>query len=97
MTTNSTQVQFLTLHVVPNAPRSEVIGRHGDALKIKLHAPAVDNKANAELVRFLCERLDLPKIAIKIVRGEKSREKVISFTSLTASDAEKILLSSPRP
>jgi uncharacterized protein (TIGR00251 family) len=43
----------LVLHVQPGAKRTEVAGVHGDALKIRLAAPPVDGKANAELVRFL--------------------------------------------
>lgn len=84
--------QFITLHVVPNAPKSAVVGRHGTAIKVKLHAPAVDNKANTELLRFLAEQLDLPASAVTLVRGQKSREKTVSLATLTVAQAEAILL-----
>lgn len=90
--TNNPSSQYITLHVVPNAPKSVVVGRHGTALKVKLHAPAVDNKANTELVRFLAEQLDLPASAVTLVRGQKSREKTVALSTLTVAQAESILL-----
>lgn len=92
--TNSSSSALLSLHVVPNAPKSIVVGRHGTAIKIKLHAPAVDNKANAELLRFIAEQLDLPKSAVSLVRGQKSREKTVSLTGLNQAEAEAKLITS---
>ncbi|PAW76146.1 MAG: YggU family protein [Verrucomicrobia bacterium Tous-C9LFEB] len=90
--TNNPSPQYITLHVVPNAPKSAIVGRHGTAIKVKLHAPAVDNKANAELVRFLAEQLDLPASAVTLVRGQKSREKTVALSTLTVAQAEALLL-----
>ncbi len=70
----------LTLHVQPNARRSAIAGFHGDALKIRIAAPAVDNKANAALIEFLSETLAVPKSAIAIRRGATSRRKVVEIT-----------------
>jgi len=67
----------LTLRVQPGARRSEVVGPHGDALRIRLAAPAVDGKANAELVRFLAAHVGLPAQAIEIVAGQTNRTKVV--------------------
>lgn len=72
----------LEIKAVPNAPRSEVVGWLGEALKVKLHAPPVDGKANAELCRFLAEALGLPKGAVTLDRGVSSRKKVIEVTGL---------------
>jgi len=69
-----------TLHVQPNARKSEVVGLHGGALKIKIAAPAVDNKANAALADFLSELLDVSKTAITIRRGATGRRKVVEVT-----------------
>lgn len=69
----------LTLHVQPNARRSEIAGLHGDALKVRIAAPAADNKANAELIDFLSESLGIPKSAIVISRGATSRRKVVEI------------------
>jgi uncharacterized protein (TIGR00251 family) len=69
----------VTLHVQPNARRSEIAGLHGDALKVRIAAPAVDNKANAELIEFLSESLGIPKSAIVIRRGASGRHKVLEI------------------
>jgi uncharacterized protein (TIGR00251 family) len=67
----------LTIRVQPGASRSAVAGPHGDALRIRLAAPAVDGKANRELVRFLAGELGLPTGAVEIASGHTSRTKVV--------------------
>jgi uncharacterized protein (TIGR00251 family) len=67
----------LTLHVQPGASRTEVAGTHGDALKLRLAAPPVDGKANAELLRFLAEVFGVPRRNVTLLRGELSRAKVV--------------------
>ena len=69
----------LTLHVQPGARNSGIAGTHGDALKIRIAAPAVDNKANAALVEFLGEMLAIPKSAIAIRRGATARRKIVDI------------------
>ncbi|OGA26285.1 MAG: hypothetical protein A3I02_16965 [Betaproteobacteria bacterium RIFCSPLOWO2_02_FULL_67_26] len=71
---------LLMVRVQPNARRSEITGLHGAALKIKVAAPAVDNKANTVLVQFLGEALGIPKSAIIIRRGASSRSKLLEIT-----------------
>ncbi len=75
----------LTVHVQPNARASAFAGLHGDALKIRIAAPAVDNKANAALVDFLCHLLKLPVSRIGIRRGAHGRRKIIEITEADAS------------
>jgi uncharacterized protein len=70
----------LTLHVQPGARNSGIAGTHGDALKIRVAAPAVDNKANVALVEYLGEVLAIPKSAITIRRGATGRRKVVEIT-----------------
>jgi uncharacterized protein (TIGR00251 family) len=67
----------LTLHVQPGAKRTEVAGTHGDALRIRLAAPPVDGKANAELLRFLAVAFRVPRRAVTLLRGETSRQKTV--------------------
>jgi uncharacterized protein (TIGR00251 family) len=69
----------LTLHVQPAARKSGIAGIHGDALKIRIAAPASDNKANGALVEFLGEILGVPKSAITIRRGATGRRKVVEI------------------
>jgi len=71
----------LTIRVQPGARRSEVVGPHGDALRIRVAGPAVDGRANAELVRFLAEHLGVPARDVEIVRGHTSRTKVVHITT----------------
>lgn len=66
---------LLALHIQPGAKRTEIAGLHGEALKIRLAAPPVDGKANAALIAFLADRLDLPKAAVTLESGASSRQK----------------------
>jgi uncharacterized protein (TIGR00251 family) len=65
----------LELHVQPGAKRSEFAGKHGEWLKVRLAAPAVDNKANQALVEFLAEHYGVPRRNVTIVSGARSRRK----------------------
>jgi len=76
------EMAIVHFHIVPNAKTEQVVGTHGDAIKIKLRAPAVDGKANAALLNFLAEQLEISKHAIVLKRGEKSREKLIRIEGL---------------
>lgn len=71
----------LTLHVQPGAARTAVAGRHGAALKLRLAAPPVDGKANAELRRFLAAAFGVPARNVELVRGDTSRAKVVRITA----------------
>ncbi len=82
----------LSVHVVPNAKIDKVIGEYGDAIKIKLRAPAVEGKANAALIRFLAARLKVPARAIVLLRGQTSRDKIIRIDGLSEDDIRTRLL-----
>lgn len=70
----------------------KVAGMHGDAIKIKLRAPAVEGRANAALRRFLAEKLNIPQRAIVLERGERSRDKVIRIDALSEEEVRSRLL-----
>lgn len=76
----------LELKTIPNAPRDELVGWLGSALKVKVHAPALDGRANDALLEFLAETLGLRRSAVALVRGEKSRQKVVQVEGLTSSE-----------
>ncbi len=65
----------INLHVQPGAKRTEIAGLHGGALKVRLAAPPVDGKANASLVAFLAEQLDVPRSQVELISGATSRQK----------------------
>lgn len=66
---------FVRVHVQPRASRSEVVGLHGDALKVRLRAPPVDGAANDELLRFMAESLGIRRENVTLVSGATSRAK----------------------
>lgn len=70
---------LLTLYIQPNASRTEVAGRHGDALKIKVAAPAVEDKANQELRKFLGKIFKVPPSRVTLRHGERGRRKIVEI------------------
>lgn len=72
---------ILTCHLQPKASKTEAVGRHGDALKIRIKAPPVEGKANLELIRFLAKAFAVHKRDIKIISGELSRHKRVKITT----------------
>jgi uncharacterized protein (TIGR00251 family) len=75
----------LTVHVQPNAAMTKVAGLHGDALKVLVAAPAVDNKANAKLIGFLSEALGVAASRIVLKQGERGRRKIIEIGGATVA------------
>ncbi|MEO1767872.1 DUF167 domain-containing protein [Thiobacter aerophilum] len=70
---------ILTVRVEPNAPRTEVAGLYGGALKLRVAAPAVDNKANARLIAFLAEVFQVPQREVRLKTGAQGRRKVVEI------------------
>ena len=66
---------LLAVHAQPGAKRTEVSGLHGDALKVRVAAPALKDRANEALVEFLAKRFGVAKRDVTLVSGAKSREK----------------------
>jgi uncharacterized protein (TIGR00251 family) len=67
----------LDLSVVPGAKRTELIGMHADALRVRLAAPPVDGKANDALIVWLADELGVPRRAVELLRGTSSRRKQV--------------------
>lgn len=70
---------ILDLHVQPGASRSEFAGRHGERIKVRLAAPAVDGKANDALIEFLAAHYGVAKRDVRILSGLKSRQKRVEI------------------
>ena len=73
------------VRVQPRASRSEIVGVHGDAMKIRLSAPPVDGAANDALVELIASVLGVARRAVRIVSGETSRSKVVEVEGVTAA------------
>lgn len=69
----------LQLRIVlqPKASRDQIIGLHGDELKIAITAPPIDGKANAHLIKYLSKAFKIPKSQIQLQKGELSRHKQV--------------------
>jgi uncharacterized protein len=85
-----------TVRVVTRAQRNEIVGVQEDrSLKIRLTAAPNDGQANAALIKFLAERLQVPESAIEIVAGKDSRDKWISVEGISTADVEARLQPDP--
>lgn len=83
---------ILNLRVSPGARRSSIEGRYGeDALKLRVAAPPVDGKANAEVERYLSDLLGLPRSDVTLIRGTGSRDKALLIQSLHPDEVRKTL------
>ena len=71
----------LHLHLQPNAKTNEIVGPHGDALKIRISAPPIGGKANAHLLIFLASTFGVKKKQIQLLSGDSSRSKRVAITS----------------
>jgi uncharacterized protein (TIGR00251 family) len=78
----------LRLRVAPGAARSGVVGRHGDAWKVRVTAAADRGQANAEVLRLLASALGVPRRSLSLVAGHASRDKVVQLDGLASDEAE---------
>jgi hypothetical protein len=93
----TSQGYLLRLLVSPGARRTEVVGLHGDRLKVRLAAAPEKGAANRELIAFLARTLNLPKNAFRLL-GAQSRSKVVEIHDLSPDLAirlEGLLTASP--
>ena len=81
----------LTLHIQPGAKKTEVAGLHGDALKIRLAAPAIEGRANAALLEFVAQRLGVPRAAVTLKSGQTSRRKVLLVLAAPVDAVRRLL------
>lgn len=73
------------VRVTPRASRNTIEGEHAGALKVRLTAPPVEDRANEALRHLLAERLNVPASAVRIVAGEKSRTKRVAVAGVSKS------------
>jgi uncharacterized protein (TIGR00251 family) len=76
----------LAVKAIPNAPRDAVIGWMGDALKVKVHAPALEGRANEAVCELMAQALGLPRASVALAHGAKSRMKVLEIRGLSLAE-----------
>jgi uncharacterized protein len=86
----------LNLRVSPGAGRSAVVGRHGDAWKIRVVARPEHGRANTSVVNLLATSLEIRRPDVRIVGGGISRDKVVEIVGLTLEEAERRLASAQK-
>ena len=79
------------VRVMPRSSRDEIVGVHGDALKVKLTAPPVEGAANLALIEFLAKHLGVRKSAVSILGGDRSRNKIVRVDGIARERIAKAL------
>jgi uncharacterized protein (TIGR00251 family) len=81
----------LSVWASPGARRSDIVGEADGSLRVRLAAPAHEGRANAELVRFIAARLEVPRGAVTLVTGASARRKVLRVSGITEQEARRRL------
>jgi uncharacterized protein len=81
------------LRVSPGATRAGVVGRYGEAWKVRVAAPPEGGRANEAVVRLLADTLSLPREAVTLVSGHGARDKIVELSGLGPSQIERRLSS----
>ena len=85
----------LTIRAQPGAKKTSIAGIYGEGasaqLKIAVHAPPIEGRANAALIEFLAATFSLPKSAIELISGESSRTKIFQLRGVSVTQAKAIL------
>jgi len=79
---------IFTVRVVPRASKSEIVGEHNGALKVRIASPPVDGAANAELIKLLAKTFNVSKSEVEITVGQASKTKQVKISNATG---EKLL------
>ncbi|MGV8073178.1 MAG: DUF167 domain-containing protein [Syntrophobacteraceae bacterium] len=85
---DSVDGSILDVYVQPRAGKTELAGIHEGKLKIRLSAPPVEGEANKECIRFLSKLIGMPKSAIEIIQGHKSRHKKVLIHGASPGDLQ---------
>jgi hypothetical protein len=77
----------IRVHVQPGARRTEVAGLHGESVKVRVAAPALEDRANEALVEFIADRFGVPRRDVTLLAGAKSREKRLEIRGSSLAPA----------
>lgn len=84
---------LFNVRVVPRASKSEIVGEHDGALKVRIASPPVDGAANEELVKLFARSFGVSKSAVEITAGHSSKTKQVRITGATAEKITTIFAS----
>ena len=79
------------IRLQPRASQNEIVGVMDGALKLRIQAPALENRANQAVCEFLAELLKRPKSAVRILSGERSRNKRVEVFGVTVAEIEALV------
>lgn len=79
------------IRVIPRSSKSEIVGCHDGALKVKLTSPPVEGAANEELIRLLAKKLGVPRSSVEIIAGQTSKTKRVRLTGVTSAEINAVL------
>jgi uncharacterized protein (TIGR00251 family) len=81
------------VRVSPGATRAGVVGRHGEAWKLRVAAPPEDGRANDAVIRLLADTLAVPRTSVSLVSGHGARDKIVELAGLGPAQIERRLTS----
>jgi uncharacterized protein (TIGR00251 family) len=87
----------LRLRVSPGAGRAAIVGRHGDAWKVRVMEAPERGRANDAVIRLLAAALGVPREAVAIVSGHSGRDKIVELTGVGPAVIERRLASASEP
>ena len=87
----------LRLRVSPGAGRAGIVGRHGDAWKVRVKAPPEDGRANEAILRLLADALSVPRKTLSLVSGHTARDKIVLLDGVGPAQIERRLTSATSP
>jgi uncharacterized protein len=91
-TTAESGAVIFSVRVQPGARKDEIAGEWDGALKLRLRAPAVEDRANEALIEYLAQTLNTPRAAVRILSGERSRTKRIEVRGVTTGQVQQLLI-----
>jgi len=81
----------LRLHVQPGAGKTAVVGRHGDAMKVRVAAPPEGGRANDAVVALVAQTFDVKLSSVSLISGQSSRAKRVQIDGIAEADVERLL------
>ena len=91
-TSTDNRTVIFTVRVQPRASKDEIAGEMDGALKIRLRAPAIEDRANQALIHYLAQTLNTSNAAVRILSGERSRTKRVEVRGVTTDQVHQLLI-----